>query len=88
MVGASDEPRLQPALALLAKLRAAVPAGVVEGAQLARIVAQHDDFLCADAERPERQRLGEVGLAADEQPAFVPDGVEVALVSLGIPIGR
>ncbi|MER8626690.1 hypothetical protein NKH35_24035 [Mesorhizobium sp. M1143] len=65
-----------------------MPAGVVEGAQLAGVVAQHDDFLRADAECPECQRLGKIGLAADEQPAFVPDGLEIALVSLAIPIGQ
>jgi hypothetical protein len=60
----------------------------VEGAQHAGLVAQHDDLLRADAERLESQRLREIGLAADQQPAFVPDRVEIALVGLRIPIGR
>ncbi len=88
MVGAGEEPRLQPAFAFLAQLRAAMPASVMEGAENACLVAQHDDFLRADPERPECQRLGEVGLAADEQPGSIPDGVEITLIGRHIPIGR
>ncbi|MGY2996067.1 hypothetical protein ACVWWD_004874 [Mesorhizobium sp. URHB0026] len=88
MIRAGDQPRLQPALAFLAKLRAAMPARVVEGTQLAGVVAQHEDFLRTNAEGAERQRLGKIGLAADEQPVPVPDGVEIALIVVLVPIGR
>ncbi len=66
MVGAGEKPRLEPARAFLAELRAPMPAGVVEGAQHACFVAQHDDLLRADADGAERQRLGKIGLAAGE----------------------
>ncbi|WP_245262392.1 hypothetical protein [Mesorhizobium sp. WSM3626] len=56
--------------------------------QLAGVVAQHNDFLRTDAEGAECQRLGKVGLAADEQPISVPDGGEITLIVLLVPISR
>ena len=62
-------------------------AGVVEGAQHAGLVAHDQHFLRADGENLVGQRLGDVGRAADHQPAAVPDRLEVALVFGRIEIG-
>ena len=52
MVGAGDQPRLQPALVPGAKLRAAMPAGVVEGVEPALFVADDQHLLAAEANVP------------------------------------
>ena len=87
MVGAGQKPRLQPASAFAAKLRTAMAAGIVESAQHAGLVAHHQDFLRADPEDAVGQRLGDIGCAADEDPAAIPDRVEIALVFRRIEVG-
>ncbi len=80
MIGAGEKPGLEPACLSGAKLRTAVATGVVEGAQDAGFVADNEDFLGADGDDTVGERFGDVGLAADIDPASIPDCLQVARV--------
>src|SRR3954468_22842643 len=86
MVGAGDQPRLEPATLLAAKLRAPVTAAVVEGVEPALFVADDQDLLAGERDDAIGTRLGKLGGAAGEDPATVPDRLQVFGVSLEIDI--
>lgn len=89
MIGADEVFAAQfAAFAVLAGAqgRASVAAGVVKGAQLALIVAHHQDALGADGEGSERARRRQNGAAAEINPVTVPQGPQLALIMDGIDI--
>src|SRR3954470_8516191 len=77
MVGAGDQPRLEPATFLAAKLRAPVTAAVVEGVEPALFVADDQDLLAGERDDAIGTGLGKLGGAAGEDPAAVPDRLQV-----------
>ena len=77
MIGADDA--LAPALAV-EQLRAPVPAGVGEGAELAPAVAQHDILRPGEAHGRVVAGPGPVILAADQVPLAEEDALDLAAV--------
>ena len=80
----------EPPARLRAERRAAVPAGVVEGARPAIAVARHDQPLAADVSQKVVARIRQVLEPADADPVAMPDGLEFALVlrRVVVPGGR
>src|SRR5262245_51826099 len=86
MVGTHDPPARKAALVLGAQHRAAVPAGVVKGAQPTRLIPQEHQALRPETHEPPVARRRQLLLARDGDPPRVPERLELALIVLGIAI--
>jgi hypothetical protein len=86
VIGADEAGRL--ARALGAEFGAAMAAGVVEAAQRARAITDHDDRRAADAERLVAADRGELDLEADQDPGAAEDRLLVEGEDLVIVVER
>ena len=86
MVGAHQAGH--PARAILADLRAAVAAHIVEGMDVAAAVPHHDDRCTADGSGQIGAGVRQFGLKADLRPVSIEDGLQVELKHLRIGIQR
>jgi hypothetical protein len=86
MIGA-DQLRRDAALGA-AHPAAAMTASVVEGADDAVAVAQHDDRIGADLHREVTAGLGQLAIVAREQPVAIPNQLEIEIEELLIDIER
>src|SRR5688572_32849227 len=80
MVRAGDAPARKAPARRRAERRAAMAAGVVEGAHSAAAIAGDDDPLVADLGHEVVAGFAQFIRAADADPVAVPDGLELARV--------
>ncbi len=86
MVGAGDAVATQGTRLLGAQSCAAVPAGIVEGAQHAGIIPHQKNVLAGDLERPVAARCLHLFGARDIHPVMMPDALHFDLMARGIEI--
>ena len=80
MIG-TDQPR-RGAVLRRTDSRAAMPAGIVEGAQAAVAVAHHDDRILADLHRQVVPGIQHFAVVTHEQPVAVPNHLQIDLIIL------
>ena len=74
------------ALVGIADAAAAMPAGIVEGVDLALLVADQHDRVVADLDGDVAAGLRQLAIMADEQPVAIPDQLHVELEEIGIGV--
>ncbi len=74
------------ALVGVADATAAMPAGIVEGVDLALLVAHQHDGIIADLHGHEAAGLWQLALMAGEQPVAIPDQLHVELEVVGVGV--